>query len=144
MKVKTSSDSRIPFRSVGPLPTIPTYDFVIKPSTTQPCKFWWTDPATGQLPVFAGLPFLSWSGSYAIHGRSTTTARPAALPAPRLRLARLHPHGGGRRARGLRAHQGRRVGAGARAARARARRRTRRLLATGRPEGFHARTSAAV
>lgn len=44
-------------------------DFVIKPSTIQPCKTWWTDPDTGQkLPVFAGLPFLSWSGSYAIHG----------------------------------------------------------------------------
>jgi hypothetical protein len=44
-------------------------DFVIKPSTIQPCKTWWTDPETQQkLPVFAGLPFLSWSGSYAIHG----------------------------------------------------------------------------
>ncbi len=44
-------------------------DFVIKPSTIQPCKTWWTDPDTGQkLPVFAGLPFLSWSGSYGIHG----------------------------------------------------------------------------
>jgi hypothetical protein len=44
-------------------------DFVIKPSTIQPCKTWWTDPATGErLPVFAGLPFMSWSGSYAIHG----------------------------------------------------------------------------
>ena len=43
-------------------------DFVIKPSTIQPCKTWWTDPDTGQkLPVFAGLPFLSWSGSYALH-----------------------------------------------------------------------------
>ncbi len=44
-------------------------DFVIKPSTIQPCKTWWTDPETGaRSPVFAGLPFMSWSGSYAIHG----------------------------------------------------------------------------
>ena len=44
-------------------------DFTIKPSTIQPCKTWWTDPDTGErLPVFAGLPFMSWSGSYAIHG----------------------------------------------------------------------------
>ena len=44
-------------------------DFQITPSTIQPCKTWWTDPANGEkTPVFAGLPFLSWSGSYAIHG----------------------------------------------------------------------------
>ncbi len=44
-------------------------DFQITPSTIQPCKTWWTDPATGQkTPVFAGLPFLSFSGNYAIHG----------------------------------------------------------------------------
>ena len=34
-------------------------DFQITPSTIQPCKTWWTDPATGlKSPVFAGLPFL--------------------------------------------------------------------------------------
>jgi len=44
-------------------------DFEIRPATTTPCKIWYTDSATGQrLPVFAGLPFLSWSGNYAIHG----------------------------------------------------------------------------
>ena len=44
-------------------------DFQITPSSIQPCKTWWTDPATGEkTPVFAGLPFMSWSGSYAIHG----------------------------------------------------------------------------
>lgn len=44
-------------------------DFTIKPSTSTPCKIWWTDPATGKkLPVFAGLPFMSFSGNYAIHG----------------------------------------------------------------------------
>jgi hypothetical protein len=44
-------------------------DFEVTPATTQPCKIWWKDPATRQqLPVFAGLPFLSWSGNYGIHG----------------------------------------------------------------------------
>lgn len=44
-------------------------DFAITPSTIQPCKTWWTDPATKEkIPVFAGLPFLSWYGNYAIHG----------------------------------------------------------------------------
>lgn len=45
------------------------HDFQITPGTIQPCKTWWTDPATGQRsPVFAGLPFLSFYGNYAIHG----------------------------------------------------------------------------
>ena len=44
-------------------------DFQITPSTIQPCKTWWTDPATGtKTPVFGGLPFLSFYGNYAIHG----------------------------------------------------------------------------
>ena len=56
-------------RSYYPIAAYAKQDFVIKPSTIQPCKVWWTDPETGErLPVFAGLPFLSWSGSYAIHG----------------------------------------------------------------------------
>jgi hypothetical protein len=44
-------------------------DFVVKPVNITPCKIWWKDPDSGQnLPVFAGLPFISWSGSYGIHG----------------------------------------------------------------------------
>jgi len=44
-------------------------DFEITPSSITPCKIWWTDKATGQTsPVFAGLPFMSWYGPYAIHG----------------------------------------------------------------------------
>jgi len=44
-------------------------DFQITPASIQPCKTWWTDPETGEkTPVFAGLPFMSWSGAYAIHG----------------------------------------------------------------------------
>ena len=55
--------------SYYPIAAYNKQDFVIKPSTIQPCKTWWTDAATGErLPVFAGLPFLSWSGNYAIHG----------------------------------------------------------------------------
>ncbi len=43
--------------------------FEITPRTIQPCKTWWTDPKTqSKSPVFAGLPFLSWHGNYAIHG----------------------------------------------------------------------------
>jgi hypothetical protein len=43
--------------------------FYLRPSTNVACKTWWTDPDTGQRsPVFAGLPFMSFSGSYAIHG----------------------------------------------------------------------------
>lgn len=43
--------------------------FYLRPSTNTECKFWWTDPETGEKsPVFAGLPFLSFSGSYGIHG----------------------------------------------------------------------------
>jgi hypothetical protein len=45
------------------------HDFEITPSSIQECKTWWTDPDTGdQSPVFAGLPFLSWDGDYAMHG----------------------------------------------------------------------------
>ncbi len=44
-------------------------DFSINWAASTPCKTWWTDPDTGaQSPVFAGLPFMSWSGNYAIHG----------------------------------------------------------------------------
>jgi len=46
-----------------------TDDFAITPASSVACKTWWTDPETGdKAPVFAGLPFMSWSGNYAIHG----------------------------------------------------------------------------
>ena len=45
------------------------HEFAITPDSIDPCATWWTDPATGErLPVFAGLPFMSWYGSYGIHG----------------------------------------------------------------------------
>ena len=56
-------------RSYWPVAAYGKSDFVIKKSGRTACKVWWTDPDSGeQLPVFAGLPFLSWSGSYGIHG----------------------------------------------------------------------------
>jgi L,D-transpeptidase catalytic domain len=56
-------------RSYYPLASGDRSDFVIKPSVVTACKVWWTDPESGdKLPVFAGLPFLSWSGPYGIHG----------------------------------------------------------------------------
>ena len=55
--------------SYYPIASTGRSDFQITPSTIQPCKTWWTDPATGtKTPVFAGLPFLSFYGNYAIHG----------------------------------------------------------------------------
>jgi L,D-transpeptidase catalytic domain len=55
--------------SYYPLAAYGKQDFAIKPWGVTPCKVWWTDPKTGEkLPVFAGLPFLSWSGNYGIHG----------------------------------------------------------------------------
>lgn len=46
-----------------------TGDFAITPASSVACKTWWTDPETGsKSPVFAGLPFMSWSGNYGIHG----------------------------------------------------------------------------
>lgn len=70
-QIETRSSSMIYGESLSyyPIAAYDKQDFQITPSTIQPCKTWWTDPATGQKsPVFAGLPFLSWSGNYAIHG----------------------------------------------------------------------------
>jgi hypothetical protein len=56
-------------KSYWPLGHYGRQDYAITPSSIQTCKIWWTDPDTGeQSPVFAGMPFLSWSGSYGIHG----------------------------------------------------------------------------
>jgi L,D-transpeptidase catalytic domain len=66
---KTTSSTFGESLSYWPLQNYNTNDYSLKPSTTTPCKIWWTDPETGERsPVFAGLPFMSWSGSYAIHG----------------------------------------------------------------------------
>lgn len=56
-------------KSMWPVLRYGTGDFQITPGTTTACKIWWTDASTGtKSPVFAGLPFMSWSGNYAIHG----------------------------------------------------------------------------
>jgi len=56
-------------KSYWPVVAYRRSDFTLRPSTNTACKIWWTDPDTGQkLPVFAGLPFMSWSGSYGMHG----------------------------------------------------------------------------
>jgi hypothetical protein len=56
-------------RSYYPVIASGGHDFAITPATIQPCKTWWTDAATGEKrPVFAGLPFMSFAGNYAIHG----------------------------------------------------------------------------
>jgi hypothetical protein len=58
--------------SLYPVLTTKSTKFTIKTSRVDPCKVWWTDPATRQKsPVFAGLPFLPWYGSYGIHGPIT-------------------------------------------------------------------------
>jgi hypothetical protein len=61
-------------RSLSLFPVLATKStsFTIKTSKVDPCKVWWTDPETKQkAPVFAGLPFLPWYGSYGIHGPIT-------------------------------------------------------------------------
>jgi hypothetical protein len=55
--------------SLYPVLATGQHEFAITPASIQPCKTWWTDPETGvKQPVFAGLPFLSWYGNFAIHG----------------------------------------------------------------------------
>ena len=55
--------------SYEPVLKYKTGDFAITPQGSVACKTWWTDPDTGEKsPVFAGLPFMSWSGNYGIHG----------------------------------------------------------------------------
>ncbi len=62
-------------RSMFPVLADDTSDFTIKTTDNynfNPCRIWWTDPATGEeVPVFAGLPFLRWRGAYGIHGPIT-------------------------------------------------------------------------
>lgn len=51
--------------------------FSIRTSKVTPCKIWWKDKTTGKVsPVFAGLPFLPWYGSYGIHGPVTGFTAP--------------------------------------------------------------------
>ncbi len=51
--------------SYAPILKTKSHKFKITPSSIQPCKTWL---ASANAPVFAGLPFLSFFGNYAIHG----------------------------------------------------------------------------
>jgi len=57
-----------------------TQEFRIKTTDSynfNACRVWWTDSETNEtLPVFAGLPFMRWSGSYGIHGPITNYQLP--------------------------------------------------------------------
>lgn len=55
-------------KSMYPVLSQGTGDFELRPATETACKIWWTSESGEKLPVFAGLPFLSWSGNYGIHG----------------------------------------------------------------------------
>ncbi len=67
-------------RSMFPVLADGTADFTIKTTdhyNFNPCRIWWTDPATGsEVPVFAGLPFMRWRGAYGIHGPITNYGAP--------------------------------------------------------------------
>lgn len=67
--------------SMWPLLKYGKQDFSIKTTDSwsfESCRVWWTDPDTDEeLPVFAGLPFMRWSGSYAIHGPITNYNLPS-------------------------------------------------------------------
>ena len=69
---KPTESTYLESRSYYPIIATGGNDFTIKPASTNTCAIWWTDPDSGQrLPVFAGLPFMSWYGSYGIHGPIT-------------------------------------------------------------------------
>jgi hypothetical protein len=52
--------------------------FSIDTGSVNPCTIWWHDKASGKnLPVFAGLPFMSFYGPYGIHGPVTGYTAPS-------------------------------------------------------------------
>jgi hypothetical protein len=53
-------------------------EFSVKTSKVEPCTIWWHDKDSGKnLPVFAGLPFMSFYGPYGIHGPITAYTEPS-------------------------------------------------------------------
>ena len=55
--------------SMYPLRRTGRKEFSVTTASVNPCRIWWLDRDTGKrLPVFAGLPFISWYGAYGIHG----------------------------------------------------------------------------
>ena len=66
---KSSSITANESLSMYPVLRYERNDFSIDTASVNPCRIWWRNPATGKrLPVFAGLPFISWYGPYGIHG----------------------------------------------------------------------------
>ena len=56
-------------RTLYPVLATGGHSFSIKTTDVEPCTIWWKEPETGDLlPVFAGLPFMSFYGPYGIHG----------------------------------------------------------------------------
>lgn len=56
-------------RSMFPVLRYKRNDFEIEPPKVEPCTIWWWDKdAQRSVPVFAGMPFMSWHGPYGIHG----------------------------------------------------------------------------
>jgi hypothetical protein len=53
-------------------------EFSVKTGNVNPCTIWWHDKDSGKdLPVFAGLPFMSFYGPYGIHGPITGYTEPS-------------------------------------------------------------------
>lgn len=53
-------------------------DFAIETAQVNPCRIWWHDKESGKdLPVFAGLPFMSFYGPYGVHGPVTQYTLPS-------------------------------------------------------------------
>lgn len=66
--------SRTEAESLSLFPVLATggQSFSIATASVNPCRVWWTEPETGdKLPVFAGMPFMSFYGAYGIHGPIT-------------------------------------------------------------------------
>jgi len=65
-------------RTLYPMLSTGSHDFSIQTSKVNPCTIWWKEPETGKtLPVFAGLPFISFHGPYGIHGPITSYWQPS-------------------------------------------------------------------
>ena len=73
--IDTDAGSRTFGESLSYFPVVATrsHDFAITPSSIQPCK---TYQSSSGVPLFAGLPFLSFYGNYGLHGPIDNFRRP--------------------------------------------------------------------
>ncbi len=68
MGAKTEGESL----SLYPVLSTRGHAFSVDTTKVNPCRIWWHDRDTGKtLPVFAGMPFLSFYGPYGMHGPIT-------------------------------------------------------------------------